>query len=331
MTVASEASARAMCLRAYLGAIAVLALVPTPTAAAADRTLVDAVVVSTADTCLTHAAIVEHLTSWLERDLLDERLGVVLDVGESIVTLRLTRDATVVAGRTFEHLPAACEDRRAAVSLAIALAIDGAVLPALGTPVALDPTSVAPTPRAEAPPPPPRTGANVGVRLFAEGGALLVGLPEVAPLVRVGLALGTEVVLTLSASYAGGVTSPLAGGAVGLGVALGELGGCYARTLDPSVSLEGCVVVAAGAVHAEGRGFDVAHAVDLALVSGGARLSGRVALVSWLALRVGADAAFPFVRPRWVVESEGSARAAGAYGEVSVGASLGLDVTLDAP
>jgi hypothetical protein len=297
--------------------IGILALAPV--ARAADRSLSDTVVVSATDECLTHAAVVEHLTSWLERDHVDDRLGVVLDVGEH-VRLRVLRGEEVVASRDFEHLPAACPDRRAAVSLAIALAIDGAVLPVLAAP--------APEPAVHALPP---ASAPLGMRLFAEGGALFVGLPDVAPLARVGLALGVDLSLVVSAVYAGGGAPRLGAGTVALSVALAELGGCYGRSIEAHVALEGCVVASVGAVHAEGHGFDVSRAVDLLLAGGGARVAVRFALVPWLAVRVGADVAFPFVRPRWTVSSGGTDPIAGAYAEVAVTAAAGLELTLDAP
>ncbi len=300
--------------------LSVVALAPIA-ARAEDRALADAVVVSTADDCLAHAALVEHLVGWLERDVVDARLGVVLHVGESGVAIRVVRDGEAVAGRTFEHLPAACADRRAAVSLAIALAIDGVILPALEPPDAPDPVEPDVTP----------PHAQLGVRLFAEGGALFVGLPDVVPAARIGLALGTELSVTLSGSYAGAAVSQLGTGRVALSVALAELGGCYARTVDPRLALEGCVVVAAGAVRAEGKGYDVSRAADLAIVGAGARLVLRVPLAPWLALRVAGDVSFPFVRPRWLVESAGAEHDAGTYGEVGASAWLGLEVVLDAP
>ncbi len=70
----------------------------------------------------------------MKKDRLDRRIEV-LDSGSPSapggVTVALRRDGVIAGERRFESLHAPCSEARAAIALAIALAIDGTVLHAL--------------------------------------------------------------------------------------------------------------------------------------------------------------------------------------------------------
>ncbi|MDQ3035057.1 MAG: hypothetical protein M3Y87_21800, partial [Myxococcota bacterium] len=101
-------------------------------ASADDRPLADAITVASPDECLERDALVAHVETWLGRASIASELGVVVEGDADEVSFLVTRGGEPIATRRFDRLPRACADRRAALSLAIALAIDAAILESLG-------------------------------------------------------------------------------------------------------------------------------------------------------------------------------------------------------
>ncbi len=102
--------------------------------------------------CFDAASLAPVLARWLQRDVIDRRIVVEVtgqpDTPEGLV-LRVRRDGQLVGERRFPSLSAPCEEVRAAVGLAAALAVDATVLESLGVKAA---PVIAPAPPLEAPP-----------------------------------------------------------------------------------------------------------------------------------------------------------------------------------
>jgi hypothetical protein len=282
--------------------VVVIALLGCPGARADDRPLVDSITVARAGDCLEHDALIEHVRTWLRRDEVDARLAIVVDEEEVGASFVITRDGAPVAVRRFDRLPEACPDRRAALGLAIALALDAAVLDALqstGRPADAPPPTV----------PEERDDRSIAValELALEAQALFEVLPEVAA----GWQLGARVVVGDSfevgahawlTSMAG---ADLSSGRVAVQLSGARLDVCARRRVE-SIALRGCIGAAAGAAFGTGRDLPGARST----VVGFAGLLGRVAvsipLTDWLALDVAADGWLSLWRPRYdVVDPNG--------------------------
>ena len=122
-------------LRVANGAL-LLAVVLLQTRALADEStqpVLDALVTH-ADRCLDRSAVAAQIVAWLRRDAIDRRIGILVaattdGAGASFV---IQRDGIAIAERQFARLPNECAELRAALGLAIALAIDATVLESLG-------------------------------------------------------------------------------------------------------------------------------------------------------------------------------------------------------
>jgi hypothetical protein len=294
-------------MRSHLGwiplaiGLVVPAVLGRAAARADDRPLADAITVARASDCLEHGALLEHVRTWLRSDRVDARLAIVVHEEEVGASFVITRDGAPVAVRRFDRLPHGCPDRRAALGLAVALALDAAVLDALeaAAPPADSPVAVEEE-RGDA-------STDVALELALEAQALFEVLPEVAA----GWQLGARVVVGDSfevgahawlTSVAG---ADLSAGRVSVQLSGGRLDLCARRRVD-SIALRGCAGVAAGA--AFGTGLDLPGA--RATVVGFAGLLGRVAvsipLTDWLALELAGDGWLSLWRPRFdVVDPNG--------------------------
>ncbi len=283
--------------------------------AAATHSLDAAVTVAdVGDACLGGDPLRAHLASWLGTDAIDARIAVVLALDdEGTPSFVVRRGDAVLAARRFDRLPPECANRRAAISLAIALAIDHTVLDRIAPTEGIAPASrdagagadpVAEAADGDAPAhgggrerPTPRAAAASDVRLaLGVGPMLLVGvLPEVAA----GASLALEVELAGAfALRASGFATSLAGTALGRGevttqLVAGRLDACLIRPAWVLL-VGGCVGVATGAVLAEGIGFAVSERASAAWGSVVGRVLARVPLADsvWLGLAVDGDVAF---------------------------------------
>lgn len=169
---------------------------PAPAAPRA-RPLVEVLKVEPGASCLEARSLAETITSWLGRDTVDASVAFIevrgdparADVAEFVLEIRGER-----VERAFDPGPSTCSELRSVVGLAIAIAVDTAVLEGLGYEVVEPGEAVSPQAddperpplarrarRAEAPQPPqPSRGSKVAVTLGLRGGAWLGVLPGIA-------------------------------------------------------------------------------------------------------------------------------------------------------
>lgn len=310
-------------LRRHGLALSAWILVAAPVAAAQDRPIEDAVSIARAGACLEAAPLAEHLRAWLRRDRVDARLAVVVEETEHGAALVILRDGAPSAARRFDALPTACADRRAAVALAIALAIDAAVLdelvPERAPPVAATPAS--PSPEAPTPSTP-----FARLELAAEAQLLLEVLPEVAA----GWQIGARVVLdrTVEVGLAAMVTSvagaDLQPGRVDAQLVGARVDACLRREDD--VTLRGCLGVAGGAGRGQGRDLPSARESLVPYFGLLGRLGVAIRLHDALALEIAADAWVALVRPRFDYLAGGEITASATLPIAGGSGSLGLAV-----
>lgn len=270
--------------------LAALIVATSSTALARERPVEEAIAVARASECLRQDALVAHVRVWLPRPSIDSRLAVVVEDEGAGASFVVTRDGEPVAVRRFDRLPPGCEDRRAALGIAIALAIDAAVLDALAAPRPAEvETATA-----------PRASPAVALEVAAEGQVLFAVLPEVAAAWQIGARVVVEHAFEVGAyawvtSQSGADLGP---GRVAAQLTGGRLDLCARRDVE-IVTLRGCAGAAAGA--AFGTGVEVPGARSA--VVGFAGLLGRIgvaiALAEQVALELAVDGWLSIWRPRF--------------------------------
>ena len=313
-------------------ALASLLCLAAAPASAQTRPLAEAFSVAREGECLTDEALLEHLATWLRRDTIDARLSIVVEeegAGASFVVLH---DGVARAARRFDRLPAACPDRRAALGLAIAMAIDSAVLDELVPPreEREEPEEVeippAPQPAGESEPD-PEPAVGVALEVAIEGQALFEVLPEVAAGWQVGARLVIDDVVEIGAaawitSVSGADLQP---GRVDAQLAGGRLDLCVRRSDD--VTIRGCAGVATGVGRGQGHDVDGARETLVPFLGLLGRLGLAFRLTDWLALELAGDAWIALVRPRFdLVSASGTVARSAALPLAGAVASLGLSV-----
>ncbi|MEC7523696.1 MAG: hypothetical protein VYE22_27685 [Myxococcota bacterium] len=276
----------------------------TAPAAADDRPLSEAVSVAREGECLTADGLLPHLRTWLERDAIDARLGVLIEESGPGARFVVLHDGRPSASRTFDRLPASCADRRAVVALAVALAVDAALLESLradAPPSADAPPPASPPPASPSPAPPPAPPI-VRLELAAEGQALFEVLPEVAGAWQVGprLVIADAFELALSAWVTSVSGAALAEGRVSAQLAGGRLDACVRRPIG-AIYLRGCGGAAAGVALGAGEGVPGAREARVPFVGLLARAALGLPLTDWLALELSADGWIALLRPRFDV------------------------------
>lgn len=298
---------------------------PATLAIAQDRPVAEALALAGSDACLERATLAEHVRSWLGRTEVAAELGIVVQPGPDTASFSVTRAGRVVATRRFDALPRECNDRRAVLALAIALALDAAVLESLG--LASAPERAAPPSVRRAP-----AGERPALSLEAEASLLVEVLPEVA------LAGAASVAWLLGEGIrlrAGAIGTQRVGAAIGHGAAdvmllAGRFDGCFGRVAAPGLLLGGCVGVLAGAVLAQGRGFVPSRSPDVPWVAAAPRAELRWRPWDALALTLAVDGSFAIVRPKLDVDDGAgtviASRSAPAAGlAVAVGAAMVIE------
>ncbi|MCS6799559.1 MAG: hypothetical protein NZ898_13730 [Myxococcota bacterium] len=242
---------------------------------------------SAADDCLVHAPLVEAIGAWLNRAELDARLLVLVEASERTASFTVMRDGEITARRRFERLPSTCADRRALVSLAVALALDHTLLDVL----AAEPSPVTDSPHeapteGDATPPTAVTsdaarhgtararptsdwtasiGAWVGPRIARTG------------MGAVALSLGIDRALSSPGASRAHVRLEIAASdeherGLDRGVLLSRwiaarLAGCLAHDLG-GARVEGCAGLESGLLLARGSGYDENRSVTLGFAAG---------------------------------------------------------------
>jgi hypothetical protein len=298
------------------------------------RDLGEAIAVPEGGDCLDTGALATAAAGWLDGREVDARLSIEAYEDSEGIGLRLFDGPTLRVERRLSPAPARCEDRRAALGLAIALAIDAAVLEGLAPaqpepeaeplpePVAPAP-AIAPTPEiASADAPQPR----IGGALHAEGLAAFGVLPspafgaavegELLPVPWLAIDAGTFVLA--------GLPFALADGTIDAVLAAGSVRVCPRRGFG-RVHISLCGGAAAGAVIARGDGFFESRTPVLPWVA--LRFGGdlEVRLVRRVGLRLGADALTPLVRASFDVR-DAAGRVVAARTVAPAGALVRLGV-----
>jgi hypothetical protein len=267
--------------------------------------------------CFDAASLAPILARWLERDVIDRRLDVEIigqpDSAEGL-TLRVRRDGEIVGERHFPGLAAPCEEVRAAVGLAGAIAIDATVLESLG---------VEPPP----PPPPasPRWPAFSGsVDALALLGVLPAPAAAFAPGFGVRLAPPIELRFTGLISAAG--TLSLDARSVDVTLLAGRIDTCAAIAWKIARA-RACLGLAAGRLQATPAGPNAAAPSSAPWGAALARTDARLSLSPWFGFVLGVDAIFPFTRPRFeVVTSAGVPVTASGLPVVGGAVSFGPEI-----
>jgi hypothetical protein len=283
----------------------------------ADRPVVEALRVE-ADACLDREALAAHVVAWIHRDRIDRRIEIAVRGGPGSpegVGLTVLRDGAVVGERRFEIAHVPCEEGRAAIGLAIALAIDNTLLGSLGpsdppappneSPAPAPPSSPVPAP----PPPAPPSPSPIGLGMSLD----LVGVAVLLPTVVGGVAPAFELIphRRFEIRLSGLLTFPestfaLGGGRVGAAIYAGRLDACAAFHLGArieaerlsTIRLHACAGVLAGALHSGVvSGLDPSPSPTAPWASAALRFDARVAITRRLGLALSVDALVPLVRP----------------------------------
>lgn len=270
--------------------------------------------------CLTTAAIAAHLRTWLGGELSpDDPRRVVVHFGDderTQVAFVLLRGESPIGERRFETLPEPCADRRAAFSLAIAIALDAGVLDRLGlgdsSPAAAPaPTAAAvPQPAVPDPAPEPAESASPAAPSVRLGALLALGAGSgLIPTWHgsLGLALqlqGPAWELRLGAWATNRRRAALGSGALEAQAVAASLLGCrYAPPLR-RLGVGGCVGVMAGAWLGSGDGFARSRSDRATFVAGQAAMVARWPTDGAVRLTLLARVVVPVLRASFVVRGE---------------------------
>lgn len=304
------------------------------------------------DACFDGNSLAESIATWLGKREVSTRVSILVrrPTADS-VRFTVERDAKLGGERDLPVGKLACPDLRAALSLAIAIAIDSTILESLGveapptTPTEreteLVPTSppVTPAPVATPPekdePPPPRKRLRpreeaAKVAFAAEAVALFGVLPGpalgAAP--RLGFAPISWLDLRASALGTTRAQTIIGGGTTSASLLAGHGEVCALGRID-EVRSGGCVGGAVGSFAAEGSGLRPAYSPSVRWAALTARLEARYPASSVLALLVGVTGFVPVLRPELqVVDSNGKTVDSWKAPRVGFGVSLGGELTV---
>jgi hypothetical protein len=286
--------------------------------------------------CLSADVLVPEIARWLRADAIDARLRVEVDAQADDAEVRfvLLRDGEIVGEKRMAVGRMPCAERTRAVGLAVASAVEAAVLDAPARrPSASSVAPPAPAPEAPssvlAPRAPPRAALAPMTFLLALDASVSgthlpapIGHPLVTLLVSPGVELRPLPWLDVRAALAftPEVSTAFAAGRLHVQLVYGEASGC-AGTTDLPLRLRACVGLGAGAMPTRVEGVTTAQrGAEWAamLVRADARFParGRVAAVLSVSL------AAPFLHPTFASLAEELHRGLG------VAAGLGVQVTV---
>ncbi|MCY1062268.1 hypothetical protein [Nannocystis sp. SCPEA4] len=319
-----------------------LLLAPAP-APAPPRPLREVLRVEPGATCLTASALADTIATWLGRDTIDASVAYIDVRGDPTRTQSVTIALEIrgeLVERKFDPVRPTCSDLHAVVGLGIAIAVDAAVLEALGyeviepgegsVPQAHDPERPPLTRRSRKgePSEAPSRRASVSVVAAVRGGLWLGVLPGLAGGGGAQLELGWRRWVDLRASLFGGYAGPRALDAdttVTLGLVGGRVDVCAALA-RPRVRPRLCFGPAAGALQIGARTPGVRDAVGPWVA-----LTVAPELRIWAAKRFAVDLVVdlivPVVRP---VPAERDPSKAGMIGDSLAVPPVGAMVTLGA-
>ena len=282
-----------------------------------------------ADECLT-PRLREAVDHWAP-EAADASVSVVVEHVDAAIEFAILRSGHDVGRRRFDRLPQGCADRVAALSLAIAIALDGRVLERItGEPappaLVADPVPDEPEPVPEpSSPTPPDFGVSFAVSAGASAGAL----PSWVGTGRFAFRFDWR---ALSVEL-GGIGTLLSKSNLGAGMLdtrlfAGSLDVCLARA-HRRTKLLGCVGASLGRVMGEGRGFATSLGTTLWWGSVDPSLSIAWPIDSPVRLRTGVRGHVRTMRPEWrVVDSNGATQAYATPSLVGLDVSVGVEFVL---
>lgn len=301
-------------------------LLGTHITVAQPRTLGQAVSVPEGALCLSHDAVVEHTRTWLGHDNVDEQITVVIELGErerAHAGFVLLHGETVISRRVFAELPQSCVDRRAALSLALAMALDASVLERIGAgsgqsvesadsatedhqadPIgaASDVSGTVPVSRTEV--------QSVYVDVSIDGGIRVGALPARAGVGRLEIAIrharGWQILVAGQATTR--ATSNLGRGKARSQLATGSAAACLQSVW--SVETRACLGFSLGRLISQGSGYDQPQNTELWWAAGEAELSARWPQDARVSMRFGLRGHLKIIRPVLEVRSEDGSRIA---------------------
>ncbi len=218
---------------------------------------------------------------------------------------------------------------------------ESAVVPAATAPAATTPapSEAAPAPDASEPDEPESAADDAG-----EGGDSSLGLGahagvaavlEVLPALAFAGVLGADaafgdVRLSVSALATLEQRDDVLGAAIDSRLLLGRALACGDLTSLGSIALEGCAGALAGAVFAEGYGYDSNRRTELAYVAALARAALRFPARGVISGRLALDGLVPVLRPSYVLR-EGESDQTTAVTPAPIGAALSVEIALTLP
>lgn len=312
--------------------VALGALAPrTATAAPPARPFADALHVEPNE-CFDAATLAPEIVRWRRRDGVDRRIEVEI-AGQPAdadgLTLRVRRDGRLVGERRFPGLAAPCEEMRAAVGLAAALAVDAILLEARGAPrKAITPPAPIEPERDPAPPPPrPVLRISTAVDAVALFGVLPSDAGGVAP--GLGVKLAPAFDLRVSGILSGVGSIGLGGGSVDATLIAARADACAALP-EGRLRARACLGLSAGRLRAVTAQLSPSLAPSVPWAAAIGRADVRVSLAPGFGFVLGGDAIVPMTRPRFEVVTRAGAPIATTGLPVLGGAvSLGPEFTFE--
>ncbi|MCC7538869.1 MAG: hypothetical protein IT379_21770 [Deltaproteobacteria bacterium] len=318
------------------------------------RDVRDAVSTPDGAACLGRGDVAERVAQWLGRDVVDGALSIVVEIAdaeERDVAFVIVRGDEVIARRRFPSLPSACGDRRAVLSLAIAIAIDATVLDALGVASSEPPPpsrlerspAAAMSADAARPSPPPARGVRRRVPAAGRRGSRPLRFVAVAyagasagllpvPALFGGASLELRIADRWALRVGGHATAitdvPLGRGAAESQLLVGRGDGCALVPVGV-LGIELCAGVLAGVLEARGRGYT--HPASTRLAAAWALAGVGIAWPrgSPVSLRLALDGLATVVRPSLVVEGAAGQVLATRRGPIAaVASAVGVAVSL---
>ncbi len=224
--------------------------------------------------CLRRSSLAAGVASWLSRDTIAASITIDAEEIDGGGRFELRRDGELLGRRTLLRADSSCEELRAALSLAIAVAIDATILDALGAAPPPHPTLPAPSPLAPTPalpwlspspppvsralppsPPPPalplsRLSASLEIGVLA--GLLPAPAFLISPSLSYAIAMPFEV--RLAAVATSSADAALVSGGASFRIAAARLDACALERRAPFV-LRVCAGALAGGLSAAGFSY----------------------------------------------------------------------------
>jgi hypothetical protein len=282
--------------------------------------------------CFDAAALVPHVASWLGRATVDRRIAVEVrgqPRSAEGIDLTVRRDGLVVGGRRFPRLEAPCEEVRAAVGLAVSLAIDATILDALAAPrppappTPPPPSPPVPTPPTPTPAPPPARafpGVSAALEAAAVYGALPGPVAGAAPAAN--LALSPRFELRFSGLFTAESSTRLRLRTVSSALAAGRIDACAAFPVGLARG-RACMGALAGQLRTDTTGPTFTYSPAAPWVAAAVRFDLRVPFTAQIGAVLSTDILVPFLRANLeVLDASGATAASRRLSPV--GGSLGI-------